>query len=53
MSTISGILMTVVLPVVGVWTVGFFLIIFITVVKVSSRNLQKLNSTHACVDVDV
>ncbi|XP_028441141.1 zona pellucida glycoprotein d isoform X3 [Perca flavescens] len=38
----SNILMTVVLPVAGVWTVGFFLIILITVVKASSRRLAKM-----------
>lgn len=38
----SNILMTVVLPVAGVWTVGFFLIILITVVKAGSRRLAKM-----------
>ncbi|XP_069018497.1 zona pellucida glycoprotein d [Embiotoca jacksoni] len=38
----SSILMTVVLPVVGVWIVGFFLIILITVAKAGSRRLARL-----------
>ncbi|XP_054476668.1 zona pellucida glycoprotein d isoform X2 [Anoplopoma fimbria] len=37
----SSILATVVLPVAGVWTVGFFLIILITVAKAGSRRLTK------------
>ncbi|KAM7414117.1 hypothetical protein PAMA_019097 [Pampus argenteus] len=37
----SSILLTVVLPVVGVWTVGFFLIILMTVAKAGSRRLAQ------------
>ncbi|XP_051237938.1 zona pellucida glycoprotein d isoform X1 [Dicentrarchus labrax] len=38
----SSILMTVVLPVVAVWTVGCFLIILITVAKAGSRRLRQM-----------
>uniref|UniRef100_A0A3P8TY13 Zona pellucida glycoprotein d n=1 Tax=Amphiprion percula TaxID=161767 RepID=A0A3P8TY13_AMPPE len=38
----SSILTTVVLPVAGVWTVGFFLIILITVAKAGSRRLAQM-----------
>uniref|UniRef100_A0A8D0CYB3 Zona pellucida glycoprotein d n=2 Tax=Sander lucioperca TaxID=283035 RepID=A0A8D0CYB3_SANLU len=41
----SNILMTVVLPVAGVWTVSFFLIILITVAKAGSRRLAKMGRT--------
>ncbi|XP_028264266.1 zona pellucida glycoprotein d [Parambassis ranga] len=37
----SNILMAVVLPVAGVWTVGFFLIILITVAKAGSKRLTQ------------
>ncbi|XP_060892763.1 zona pellucida glycoprotein d isoform X1 [Labrus mixtus] len=37
--TPSDVLMTVVLPVAGVWTVGFFLIIVITVAKAGNRRI--------------
>ncbi|XP_068579186.1 zona pellucida glycoprotein d [Cebidichthys violaceus] len=37
----SSILATVVLPVAGVWTLGFFLIIILTVVKAGSRRLKQ------------
>ncbi|XP_068459801.1 zona pellucida glycoprotein d [Clinocottus analis] len=38
----SSILVTVVLPVAGVWIMGFFLIILITVVKKGSKRLARL-----------
>ncbi|XP_049928595.1 zona pellucida glycoprotein d [Epinephelus moara] len=38
----SSLLTTVVLPVAGVWTVGFFLIILITVAKAGSRRLAPM-----------
>uniref|UniRef100_A0A8D3ALE4 Zona pellucida glycoprotein d n=1 Tax=Scophthalmus maximus TaxID=52904 RepID=A0A8D3ALE4_SCOMX len=41
----SNILMTVVLPVAGVWTVGFFLSILIVVAKAGSRRLTQASST--------
>lgn len=41
MTSVSGILATVVLPVVAVWTMGFFLIVLITVAKAGSRRLTK------------
>ncbi|XP_041650650.1 zona pellucida glycoprotein d [Cheilinus undulatus] len=37
---LSSMLMTVVLPVAGVWTVGFFLAILITVAKAGNRRLR-------------
>uniref|UniRef100_A0A3B4VH35 Zona pellucida glycoprotein d n=1 Tax=Seriola dumerili TaxID=41447 RepID=A0A3B4VH35_SERDU len=39
---LSSILMTVVLPVACVWTVGFFLIILITVAKAGSRRVAQM-----------
>uniref|UniRef100_UPI0037E7A4B3 zona pellucida glycoprotein d n=1 Tax=Semicossyphus pulcher TaxID=241346 RepID=UPI0037E7A4B3 len=38
---LSSVLMTVVLPVAGVWTVGFFLVILITVAKAGNRRLAQ------------
>ncbi|XP_040894764.1 zona pellucida glycoprotein d [Toxotes jaculatrix] len=38
----SSLLMTVVLPVAGVWTMGFFLIMLITVAKAGSRRLSQM-----------
>lgn len=39
---VSGILTAVVLPVAGVWTVGFFLIVLVTVAKAGSRRLAQM-----------